>query len=201
LLNAPLWTPSGELTAVPPVRQAANDNLPPVVGLTGLAGSGKSTAASYLVERHNYTRVRFAGPLKAMMRAVGLSESQIEGADKEKPCRMLAGKTPRHAMQTLGTEWGSNCIGADFWIFLWTDAALKVLDNGGRVVVDDCRFPNEAAAVRRLGGDIYRLQGRGGIAGSHVSERMDFVADCSINNGGEIEDLHDGLMSAMCRWG
>lgn len=175
---------------------AANDNLPRVVGLSGVAGSGKSTAAAHL-QRQGYTLVKFAGPLKDMMRAIGLSESQIEGADKEDSTRLLQGKTPRYAMQTLGTEWGRNIIGAGFWTFLWEHRALQLLDAGHKVVVDDCRFANEADAVRALGGIVVRIQGRGGIAGGHESEKMDFDEDVVVGNNGTIASLREQIDSLL----
>jgi len=178
----------------------ANDNLPKVVALAGVAGSGKSTAAQYLVDMHGYTRLRFAGPLKAAMAALGFSPHDIDGVAKEAPHALLCGKTPRHAMQTLGTEWGRNCIGADFWIGLWQRAANDVLENRGRVVVDDCRFPNEAAVVRKMGGEIFRIVGRGGIAGDHASERQEFVADVVLENDGDLVTLFAGVENALTRW-
>ncbi|OJH57796.1 deoxynucleotide monophosphate kinase [Agrobacterium pusense] len=167
--------------------------MPPVIALTGLAGSGKSTASKYLVEKHGYQLVKFAGPLKDMLRAIGLSEGHIEGAHKETDLAMLSGHTPRHAMQTLGTEWGRKCMGEDFWTNLWRSRVDGVLAFGGRVVVDDCRFPNEASEVRKLGGVVWRLVGRGGIAGSHESEAGCGAADVEIHNTGEIADLRRQL--------
>jgi hypothetical protein len=177
----------------------AVDNYPRVVALTGAAGSGKSTAADYLIRQHGYERVKFAGPLKAMLKAAGLTDNQIEGTDKEKPTRLLQGKTPRHAMQTLGHEWGRNCIGEGFWVFLFEHAALQIVDNGGRVVVDDLRFPNEAAAVRALGGVIVKLEGRGGIAGTHASEAGCGQADAIVDNDGCVTDLYAGVDEAIRR--
>lgn len=171
---------------------AANDNhpkLPSVVALTGLAGSGKSTLADYLIERHGYIRVKFAGPLKQMARAVGLTDHHIEGALKEVPCPLLQGRTPRFFMQQLGTQFGRDIIGPDFWTGLWEATANDVLDNGGRVVVDDCRFDNEADVVRRFGGVVIQLEGRGGIPGSHASE-AGVDADVVLRNIGSIGDLH-----------
>lgn len=178
---------------------ADNDNLPRVVALTGVAGSGKSTAAGYL-QRRGYQLVKFAGPLKDMLRAIGLAEQQIEGGEKERPAALLQGKTPRHAMQTLGTEWGRKCLGDDFWVGLWRARVDAILENGGRVVVDDCRFPNEAAAIRAMGGDIYRLVGRGGLSGMHESERQTFEADCLLENTRSIDTLHDSLDAALRRY-
>ena len=183
------------------IRQAANDNFPPVVAFTGLAGSGKSTATRHLVEQHGYTLVKFAGPLKDMMRAIGLSERHIEGDLKEEPCDLLQGKTPRHAMQTLGGEWGRNCIGDGFWVGLWRARAEAILAAGGRVVTDDCRYPNEAKTIRRLGGDIYKMWGRGGIAGSHESERGCGDSDLTIINVGSIDELHGKVDEVLKRYG
>lgn len=194
---------TGCLTAVPandnvPVELRAlgaaigkgDHNLPPVIALTGLAGSGKSTASKYLVEKHGYQLVKFAGPLKDMLRAIGLSEAQIEGDLKETPCEWLQGKTPRQAMQTLGTQWGRDCIGPSFWIELWLRRVNLIIADGGSVVVDDCRFPNEADEIRKLGGVVWQLVGRGGIAGAHESEAGCGEPDIEIHNNCDIADLH-----------
>lgn len=180
-------------------RTAANDNLPRVVALTGAAGSGKSTAADYLIRQHGYERVKFAGPLKAAMAAMGFSQEQIEGGLKETPCAWLNFKTPRYAMQTLGTEWGRNCIGEGFWSELWAHHANNILATGRRVVVDDLRFPNEAAAVRSLGGVIIKLEGRGGIAGSHASEAGCGTCDAVVENDGCVTGLYAGVDEAVRR--
>jgi hypothetical protein len=148
--------------------------------------------------RHGFVRVKFAGPLKTMLRSIGLTKEQIEGDLKEAPTPLLCGKTPRHAMQTLGTEWGRNLIGEHFWIRLWSETVADVLNPiigaGGRVVVDDCRFENEAGAARRLGGLVVRLAGRSGVIGaSHSSELMNWVADLEIANDNTITALYGNL--------
>lgn len=179
---------------------ADNDNLPRVVAFAGLAGSGKTTAANYLVDL-GYTRVKFATPLKDMLRVIGLTEEHIEGGLKEQPCDMLQGKSPRHAMQTLGAEWGRDCIGDSFWVGLWRIKVDQILEAGGRVVCDDCRYPNEATAIRRMGGDIYRLVGRGGTSVStHSSEKIDFTADCVIENVADLTALHNRIDREMRRY-
>lgn len=205
------WTTSGDLTGVPSAsdsvpflaprpRQPANDNYPRLVALTGAAGSGKSTATKFLVERHGYTLVKFAGPLKDMLRAAGLSEGNIEGESKESPLALLGGKTPRRAMQTLGTEWGRNCMGEDFWINIWRSRVEAIVAFTGRVVVDDCRFPNEAAAIRQLGGMIIKLEGRGGIAGAHASEAGCGQHDAVVTNDGGLVELYAGVEEEVRRW-
>lgn len=167
---------------------AANDNRLPVVAFTGLAGSGKSTAADYLIGK-GYTRVKFAQPLKDMLRSIGLTDEHIEGNLKDEPCDLLLGWTPRYAMQTLGTEWGRDLLGATFWERLWRRNALNAC---GSVVVDDCRFENEAAAVRDLGGIVIQIVGRGGIAGGHASE-AGVEADAMIANRRGFADLYENI--------
>jgi len=60
-----------------------------IVVMTGRAGAGKTSIAMYLHEGLGYRRVRFAEKLKAMARALGLNEDEIEGHLKEVPCSKL----------------------------------------------------------------------------------------------------------------
>src|SRR5690606_4187664 len=85
--------------------EPANDNSPRIIALSGPAGSGKSTAAAYLVDK-GYTLIKFAGPLKAMCQAIGFTDWHLEGDGKERPLDWLQGKSPRQFMQLLGTEFG-----------------------------------------------------------------------------------------------
>lgn len=143
---------------VPVIRKEYNATpARTIVAFTGLAGAGKTTAAAHLVVRRGFKRVRFAGPLKAMMAASGLSQREIDGDLKDLPCDLLGGKTPRWAMQSLGTEWGRNLISSDLWIRAWQKAVAAV-PAGVPVVVDDCRFPNEADAVVAAGGILVRIE-------------------------------------------
>lgn len=185
------FTGRATLTVVP------RSSLPDVVAFTGAAGSGKSTAADYLVREHGYVRVKFAGPLKDMMRAIGLGEAEIEGDLKEKSCAALNGRSPREAMQTLGTEFGRKCMGENFWVNLWRAKASDVLDHGGRVVVDDCRFPNEAAVVRQLGGMVVLLRGRETTVASHESEAGGLLHDVLVMNDMSKETLEDRINAAL----
>jgi hypothetical protein len=175
-----------------------------LIAFTGLAGSGKTTAAIRLVERHSYSRVRFAGPLKAMLRELGLTDAQIEGDQKEVPCDLLCGKTPRWAMQSIGTEWGRELIGPDIWINAWR-AEVDRLPPYQHVVAEDCRFPNEVEAIRAAGGVVARIERSGaGLAEAHISEQLELEACITLDNHGSKEDflravdtLHNDLSWAL----
>jgi hypothetical protein len=193
--------------------QDIGPNGPRLIGLCGLAGAGKTTAAEVL-EAQGYERISFAAPLKAAFDAVlmgaGVDALQaarmIRGDLKEVPLSILGGHSPRHAMQTLGTEWGRTCMGADFWVGIGMARAEAILAAGGRVVIDDVRFLNEAAAIR--GNDaaaaagereVWLVRGRGGIPGDHPSEGnpADLLPDMVLDNGGSREALEAAVLAEV----
>jgi hypothetical protein len=178
-------------------------DLPRIIALVGNASAGKSTVAQYLMEIHRYQLVKFAGPLKNMLRAIGLEDEEIEGSLKEQPCDLLCGKTPRHAMVTLGTEWGRDLIGVNFWAGLWAEEAAMNLNSGHVVVVDDCRFPNELAEVKRMGGiawHIVRPDHAGSSLPTHRSEgalSAHYDEMTTIVNDRGILELHLAAFDAL----
>lgn len=150
-----------------------------LIGLTGPAGSGKSFCAYALMGCWHFRLAKFADPLKDMvkvvMRAAGMSTGAIheciEGMGKDLPCHALMGRTPRHAMQTLGTEWGRDQIDPDFWARLAMIRVRKMLEEGSSVVIDDVRFANEAQLIEDFGGRVIAVNRPASkIVGSHVSE-------------------------------
>lgn len=180
---------------------------PRVIGLTGLAGAGKSTASRMLVARHGFKLVKFADPIKQMLRVLGLGAEELDGAKKGLASRLLGGRSPRFAMQTLGTDWGRAMISEELWTSHWRTRARQLLLDGSSVVCDDCRFENEAEAIRDLGGEIWNIRrpsgarkgATGGLPG-HISEAGAAAryAKVQINNSGNESDLMmklDMLMS------
>lgn len=160
-----------------------------VIGIVGVAGSGKTLVARHLVERYGFVRRRFAEPLKRMLRVgLGLTDAQLDGDQKTVPLPEFGGATPRTLMQTLGTEWGRRLIDPNLWVACWT---RDVLTTGGLVVCDDVRFGNEAAAVKALGGLLWRVYRPGLVTMDHASERSqrDIVEDALLNNATTIADL------------
>jgi hypothetical protein len=168
---------------------------PLIIGICGRAGSGKSTAAEHLIRRHGFERVKFAGPLKAMTAALleqmGAGEPMefIEGVFKETPIPALGDKTTRHVMQTLGTEWGRDVMGEDFWVNLARARIQSLIEDGhNRIVIDDVRFENEAQMIRDLGGNVVALTDRGVEVGNHPSEGG-VPWDMQYQNTGSIAEL------------
>ena len=179
-----------------------NGDFTVIISLYGYKGSGKSTAAAFLMQEQEFALTKFAQPLKNFLYDLGLETEHVEGDLKEAPCDLLCGKSPRHAMQTLGTEWGRKCIGEDFWVNVWKDTVQWTLSyDGVHVVVDDMRFPNEAFAVKSLGGVLVRIVRGNRPVDTHESEAhiSGIVPDYTIVNNGSTDDLRHALEDLLCK--
>lgn len=99
------------------------------VGRASIAGSGKDTVAARLVEKHGFTQVSLADPMKRFCKDVfKFTDDQLWGPSEKRnmqDTRYTRGHdvclTPRYALQRLGTDWGRDCH-EDVWV----DYALKV---------------------------------------------------------------------------
>lgn len=157
-----------------------------IIGLTGKAGVGKSAVAKVLVKDYGYICAPFAEPLKDMLAAIGLTHDELYG-DKKEVVNPNYGVTPRHMMQTLGTEWGRGLIGRDIWVEAWRRSLYRKYQNNN-IVVDDIRFPNEVAAVRALGGKVVNLYADiclNEATAKHVSEALELPRDLVVCRGNQ----------------
>lgn len=162
-----------------------------IIGLTGKKQSGKSTVASYLEQEHVFLPMAFATPLKtALVVMFGWSERHMEG-DLKEVIDPLTGVTPRHAMQTLGTEWGRNLIHPDIWLRLM-EHNIKANPNTD-IVITDVRFENEATLIRNLGGVIVHVSRESEHVDLHQSEagiKIDEARDYIVRNDKDIPALY-----------
>lgn len=150
---------------------------PRVIGLYSPAPqSGKTSVARYL-ERHNYIRVSFADTIKEMtlvlLRHFGFTKAEAKHAVYHDKTILIPeiGLSIRQVLQTLGTEWGRTCLHPDVWCAVWNRRVMEVLAAGHNVIADDVRALNEAAAVRRLNGQLWHITRPGVIrTTSHASE-------------------------------
>lgn len=143
-----------------------------IIALTGLKQSGKSTVAKYLEEVYGFRRINFKDALLAELKEYFPDFLSAEAEYHKCTINELLEKKPGHIRQLLqnfGTELrrGEN---ENYWVDQWRRHILfgSFVD---KVVVDDCRFLNEAAAIRGMGGKIIRVMKTGQeMNDSHASE-------------------------------
>jgi hypothetical protein len=178
-----------------------------LIGFSGYARAGKDTAVQVL-RTEGYQRVAFADLMRTFLETL----NPVVGYDSKKDGYVRVaniidsfgwdgykesywGTEMRQLMQRLGTECGRELFGENFWV----DSALNNLEPEGFYAVADCRFVNEADAIRERGGKVIRIARPGvGPANSHPSETSldDYDFDAVVNN----DDSHEVLRQRLLRY-
>ena len=138
-----------------------------IIGICGFIGSGKDTIADYLVNLHHFRRESFANTLKDAVSAVfGWDRTMLEGRTqqarewREQVDPWWAERlgmphlTPRWILQNWGTEVCRKNFHDDIWIASLENKLRASTDD---IVISDCRFPNEIAAIKKAGGRVVRV--------------------------------------------
>jgi hypothetical protein len=148
-----------------------------IIGFVGFIGSGKDTAADYLVNFHGFRRDSFANTLKdAVANVFGWDRTLLEGRTNEaREWREqvdiwwaerlgMPHLTPRWILQYWGTEVCRHGFHDDIWIASVENKMRKTSDN---IVISDVRFPNEIRAIHNAGGIVIWVQ-RGELPSWHI---------------------------------
>jgi len=148
-----------------------------IIGICGFIGSGKDTAADYLVNFHEFRRDSFAATLKDAVAAVfNWDRELLEGRTKQaREWReqvdpwwadrlKMPELTPRLALQLWGTEVCRRGFHDDIWIASLEARLRNTQDN---IVISDCRFPNEINSIKQAGGKVVWVQ-RGTLPSWHI---------------------------------
>lgn len=146
--------------------------------------SGKTTLTNILVNDYGFKRLAFADPVKMvateMLRSFRAAMNDVVWAETNEPVpyytlddinAMKGHPAIRGLLQLIGTELGRNWYGPED---VWIKAFQRVLeyteeqDETTRIVCDDCRFINEAEALKNMGFTVIRIMRDG-------PERLDSI--------------------------
>jgi hypothetical protein len=189
-----------------------------VIGICGLIGSGKDTIAGTLVGV-GWERYSMAKPLKDMTaKLFDWPRDMVEGDTAESRAwreqkdewwsnRLGFDVTPRWALQYIGTDIMRKTFHDDIWVAYME----KFVGQNQHVVISDVRFPNEIAAVRRLGGEIWHVHRsplphwfERAVIGEdipeiHLSERawLGIEPDRIFWNDGSLQELRNAVYKAI----
>lgn len=139
-----------------------------IIGICGFINCGKDTVADYLVNFHEFRRESFAGILKDAVASVfGWDRDLLEGRTRQSrewreqvdpwwSQRLnIPELTPRWVLQYWGTEVLRRGFHDDIWI---AGLENKLRSSSDNIVISDCRFPNEIAAIKNQGGRVIWVQ-------------------------------------------
>ena len=138
-----------------------------IIGITGLISSGKDTIADYLTTYQGFKRISFAASLKDAVAAVfDWDRESLEGTTKASRVwreqkdewwsnRLKMDITPRWILQYWGTDVCRNHFHNDIWV---ASVEHRLLNSKEDIVITDCRFSNEVAAIKNASGVAIRVQ-------------------------------------------
>jgi hypothetical protein len=170
-----------------------------IIGISGLAGSGKDTAADVLVGRYDFTKVSFADPMKKIARDVfAFSDEQLYGPSETRNAPdtryprehgpfnkigdcLCCGAPVSWVRSTepqcyLTTRFTLQQLGTEWGRVCYSNVwvVLAIRNARGDVVIPDVRFKNEVDGLRAAGAYLVRIvrpgSGLAGSAGQHMSE-------------------------------
>lgn len=136
-----------------------------IIGVVGYAGSGKGTVGDILCQTHGYEKFAFADTLKDTVSVMfGWERRLLEGdTDESRAFREAVdpfwtakfgyGVTPRHIFQIVGTEAIRRVLNNNMWVH----CLERRVQGHSKVVITDCRFPNEIKFVKDAGGFVVRV--------------------------------------------
>ena len=142
-----------------------------IIGLSGWAGAGKNTIADR--DLSGYKQISFAQPVKDALVALdptvyihGSHISLKKAVERDGWDYIKQYPEVRQLLQNMGTSVGRNM----FWNDIWVNFAISKVIDGEDTVFTDVRFKNEADAIKKLGGQIWRVVRTSVAPMDHISE-------------------------------
>jgi hypothetical protein len=179
-----------------------------IIGLCGYAGSGKTTAANYLTQKHAFKEATFAGPLKDIAKIIGFTDKQLHGTQDDKlEINKQLNISAREFMQKFGTDICRNQFPKIFPNMnlgksgsIWVKLMENYIENHPDTLIccSDIRFPDELELISSYQNSIIIQIHRDNESNeyhNHVSETSlpDIVPDYQIINNSSLEDLYETI--------
>lgn len=130
-----------------------------LIGITGKARSGKDSLAEIVARNHSVYVTSFAEPMRLLLCDILSVDLDQLDAIKSEPHPILGGKTPRVALQHLGTEYGRQMIDANLWVNVVSHKIDQAMASHHYdfVMITDVRFDNEAELIKEKNGQILQV--------------------------------------------
>jgi hypothetical protein len=156
---------------------------PIIIGFTSdYPGAGKTTSGQLIREifsGNHFLTIGFADPIKQLSHELlcrfGVKSTKALEHLYINKNEIIDGLniTGRELLQRFGTDFGRNMIHPDLWVSIGENYIDEIIGQGDCVVVDDVRRANEAEAILKRGGHIFRIvrhEAEARYTGNHESE-------------------------------
>jgi len=135
---------------------------PLLIGLAGLKGAGKDTAAEWLCFHGFFERIALTDPIKDGLAAMlGLHPCTFSKPPVKDFVLDVSGCTPQHSMHTLGAEWGRRYIVSRNSFTRNVQKRIDINNSMGdaapSIVITDIRFQHEIEWLREQGGRLWHI--------------------------------------------
>lgn len=188
-----------------------------IIGLGHQMQVGKDTAAQALVRDLGFIRIGWADKLKDLLARIdplvmpgGGSMTVNTSAGRGRVKYMVTSMgwerakqdwpEVRRLLQELGLG-ARETFGEDCWI----EALKRDLTPGLHYVIPDTRFPNEAEAIKALGGKLIKIT-RPDVRGAHMGHASELALvdydgwDAVVENVGSVVELERKVVELVRGW-
>lgn len=190
-----------------------------ILGVTGFAQNGKTTIANYLAAHYGFTILSYADGVRDMALAIDpiveyRDPTPEEGIDVVGYCRysrVLSARgyeaakqqaDVRRLLQRIGTEGGRGVLGPDVWVDALRNKLADTILERVNIVVPDVRFENEAAFIKSMGGDVWRVVHTGRLVSTDLHPSEANTAGLSVDytlEADSVDTLHAAVRGLMAQ--
>lgn len=143
-----------------------------IIAICGFQGVGKDTFSNYLVSKYNFVKFSFASATKDVLSVMfGWDRKLLEGDTiesrkfRESIDTWWSSKlsiddlTPRKMLQIIGTDLFRNNFNSEIWISIVEKKIIDILklNPNQKIIISDCRFPNEIKMAKNLGAKLIHI--------------------------------------------
>ena len=171
-------------------------DLPPIIAFCGKAGAGKTTICKMIEDQYDCDIISFADPLRHLfvitMDRLGYSDDYIANALEKKDNPSLESTSLRQFNRDLGDLLRS--YDPQIFCDMLGITAVKLTSlQSPCILIDDCRYLNEAKFLKGIGATIIRIDREEGLRDvkPHSSEEgiPDSLIDLTIENYSSMDNL------------